>query len=742
MTAESNSHTASRMALVKRFAVLLRPYWLHCLGIMLGIFLQVALYLLFPYGFRVMFDRAIPLRDLDLLLKVMAALFALFIVCGSAAVVQYRLIAKVASAVMRDLRLEMFDRLNRLSASYFMKTETSAIIGRFVYDLGAIEVALMRSLPALIECVLVVVACLVAIMMINWHLALVTLLLLPLSFIGGQLLGPKAMALFVNRGKQDAGLIGTLQESLGARPIIRAFGLEAWSRGKFSEASSGVAKSAEKLGFWGAMIPVSSMYGVNFLLVAIVGVSAMLVIDEHLSMGTFFGSFALLLSVAGGTSSGATAYAEFTRMGAAMFRVDTLLRERITVEDRPDAKQLAPLKKVIRLQDVVFGYVSGHPILKGVNLSIPAGSSVAFVGSSGSGKSTILSLLTRIFDPDAGCVTFDGIDARDVTQRSLRAQMGVILQESFLFNLSVKDNIRHGKLDATDEQLHAAARAAEIHDVITSLPNGYDTIVGERGDLLSGGQRQRIAIARALVGAPPLLILDEPTSALDPLTEASINESIKLLASNRTIVMVTHRLASVQWFDRIFVFDGGLIVEQGSHAQLFQNKGVYRSLWDKQGGFAIAHGRVATVEPDRLKAIPIFATLGGETLKRLASLFQTERFDTGAVPIHEGDAADQFYLVVRGCIEGAKRRPDGTERTIFTLRDGDFFGEIALLQRVPRTATLRVMTPTICLSLSRHDFEELVASEPAVRLALERVMEERIARNAELTEIRALGSRS
>jgi ATP-binding cassette subfamily B protein len=263
--------------------------------------------------------------------------------------------------------------------------------------------------------------------------------------------------------------------------------------------------------------------------------------------------------------------------------MNELRNEPIRVSDKPDAKEMAPFEKEIRFEEVKFSYDGVQNHLNGLSVAIERGKRVAIVGPSGAGKSTILNLVLRLYDPKSGRVTIDGVDIADVTRGSLRAQMAVVFQENLLFNTTLRENIRLGNASATDEQVVAAAKQAEIHRFIMGLPNGYDTIVGERGDTLSGGQRQRIAIARALVRNPAILLLDEATSALDQTTEAAINKTLKKVGKGRTVLFITHRLTSVTDMAEIIVLSQGNMVDRGSHAELMKKRGcLYRKLWDDQ----------------------------------------------------------------------------------------------------------------------------------------------------------------
>ncbi len=363
----------------------------------------------------------------------------------------------------------------------------------------------------------------------------------------------------------------------------------------------------------------------------------------------------------------------------------------------------------IHFDNVVFGYDGQTPNLNGLTVSLPRDTFLGVVGESGSGKSTLLTLLTRLYDPDSGAVRIDGRDIRDFRLAGYQSLFGYVPQESFLFDLSIRENIRLGNPAATDAEVEAAARLSEVHDAVLRLPERYDPPALQRGGRLSGGQRQRVALARALVRNPAVLILDEATSALDPVTEAAIQETLERLRHGRTIVSVTHRLSGVVTADRILVLEHGRLREQGSHLELLNHNGLYQHLWTKQQGFVVNAARHrATVSVDRLRLVSAFYGMSDELLGEATRLLQTEEHPAGHWLLREGEYATSLFIIVRGEVEitSATGRP-------LILEDGDSFGEAALLDPAPQLENIRTLTPCVFLTLSRAGFEYLAARRDA-----------------------------
>jgi ATP-binding cassette subfamily B protein len=309
----------------------------------------------------------------------------------------------------------------------------------------------------------------------------------------------------------------------------------------------------------------------------------------------------------------------------------------------------------------------------------------------------------RLYDPDAGRITLDGMDLRDLPLAALRAQIGYVPQESFLFNIPLRENIRLGNLNAGPNEIEAAARAAEVHDFIMQLPEGYDTLAGERGARLSGGQRQRIALARALLRDPAILILDEATSALDPGTEAAILHTLEHLRAGRTILSVTHRLNSAVSADRILVLDRGQLVEQGSHVHLLAGDGPYRRMWAKQAGFTIDESRhEAAISMERLRQVPVFYGMSDALLAEGRKLFQTEEYTADRIILRQGERGSSLYVIVRGSVELSR---DGGSGQV--LEEGDCFGESALLEGGMEAESVRSLAPCVFLTINRTHYRHL-----------------------------------
>ncbi|MBI3964001.1 MAG: FHA domain-containing protein [Chloroflexi bacterium] len=701
------------------------PHRLRVAEIVFYIILSVAFGIGLARSQGILLDEVLLTGDREALILLMATLVGAFALISLASLRESYVTAYVSESVLRELRLRMFDLVQRLHPGFFQKIDTGDILSRMTSDLAAIEYGLTGALAQGLQLVLTLVAALVVIFVQDWKLACLALVSTPLFYLVGRYLGPAAARASLERQEDLAKATSTLHENLGAQQIVKAFGLERTVTEQFATELGTLFRSSIRLTFLSGLAGLATNSIATVIQLIVLGVGAWLVTGGDLTAGTLFAFLALMSQIIGPLASISTLFQIIQQASGAMERVEELLRSEPAIVERPDARQLRSLSDAIRLEHVTFGYNPGETILHDLTLTIPAGAKVALVGPSGCGKSSVLNLLMRFYDPELGRVTFDGVDLRDAALSSARAQIGIVLQDNVLFNTSLRENIRLGNLAATDTDVEAAAKIAEIHDLAVGLPEGYDTGVGERGSRLSGGQRQRVAIARAIIRNPSLLLLDEATSALDPHTEAAINATLEEVARGRTTISVTHRLASVVNADQIYVLDQGRLVEQGTHGELVRRSGLYARLWQEQSGFIPGAAQFVGVEASRLQSISLFARLDAGLLAAIATRFTLERREAGETIVVAGATGDRFYVIDRGQADVLAIDAMGRQRRLATLGDGDYFGEIALLYDVPRTATVRARTAVQLYSLTKADFDTMLASVPGLQAQLERSYGER-----------------
>lgn len=571
------------LILLLRFSLsFFHRYWVQGVLLLLALLFQLAFDLLLPFAYKFIFDRLIPTGDVRFLALLLSGLVVAFIIHSLASISQDYLSALIGAGVLKDIRLKMFNHLQHLCLSFYTRVQMGELMSRFSSDVTDIERAIAIDLPKGIHNIFLMILSTLLLFVVEWRLALVTLVALPIVFIGPHLFGTQVTNTSYRFRQDEAKVLSTVQENINAQPVIRNFGLQKLMLFKFQEQLVILSRSNLRSNFFSLLLGRFSLLSIYFLQILIFGVGAFLAIYGYLTTGALVGFLSLLINVNVAVDGITQQVPALIRATTGILRVKELLAEQSTITDAVDAVPLPPLAKEIRFEDVTFSYSGVQPNLDNVSFAIGVGESVAFVGSSGSGKSTALNLLMRFYDPNHGSILFDGHDLRQVTQASLRTQISAVFQETFLFNTTIRENICLGKPDATDAEIETAAKAAEIHDTILSFPQKYDTCVGERGGRISGGQRQRIAIARAILRNPAVLVLDEATSSLDPESESAINATLLNLARGRTVISVTHRLTSIVKSDCIFVLDGGKLIEQGTHEELLNLRGLYYRLWWKQ----------------------------------------------------------------------------------------------------------------------------------------------------------------
>lgn len=571
------------MLTIRRLLAYLKTYWWQSSIGLFTMFAVTGIQLLYPYiigkGFidQVLDARNNQLHSLNI---VIVAAFGITILKAIFTFLENYSTAYVGQRVVTDFRDQIFQHLQKLSISYHESHRVGETIARLTNDIGNIQHSVSRTLIDLIYQVLLLTGTLFAIVILNWKLALLTIFAFPLVFLVVSLAGQRIRTISRHIQEKIADIASILQETLIGIRVVKAFSMEKKEILRFNkqnESSFTVSMhSAKIMAILNPLVELLFMAG----LALVFWYGGKEVISGHLTKGalvSFFGYIGLamapLSSITNNLSSIQSALASADR-------IFELLDQKVEIKDAPDAVELLETKGEVIFQDVTFGYQSDQLVLSHIDLMARSGEIIALVGPSGAGKTSLANLIMRFYDPLSGRILIDGIDIAKVKMESLRKHIGLVPQESVLFGMSVKENIAYGTSEAKQVEIEAAARAANAHDFIMGLSEGYDTRVGERGASLSGGQRQRLAIARALLRNPQILILDEATSALDNESEKLIQEALERLMKGKTTFIIAHRLSTIQHADKIIVLDNGVIVEQGTHVELLKSGGLYRKLYD------------------------------------------------------------------------------------------------------------------------------------------------------------------
>jgi ATP-binding cassette, subfamily B, bacterial len=549
-----------------------------------GLVVETLFNVIMPLSLKFLIDDALGEEDFQALYKILGVLAAAGICTSIVAVWYEKWNARLSAGVIADVRTGLFDHVQNLPSAFFQRTRRGEILSRFSVDLTAFEGAVRTAVGSAALPLLELIAGIVLMLFLNWQLAAVALLVFPITLIGPRILTPKAVQANYEQKINESGLLGMVQENIAAQAVIKAFTLHRRTFGWFKLRNDQARDKYASAMFLSTMVERTVTIAVLLLHLVVLALGAYLATKGQITIGTFVTFESAFWEVSYNIAHVMHFLPVSISSAAAIRHIQELLDEPTRGSDRPGAPALPRITHDITFERVTFQYEGAQqPVLDNLSLKLDVGKTIAIVGPSGSGKSTLLNLILRLYVPDEGRVTIDGVDIRKVTRESLRQSMAVVFQENMLFNMSIKENIRLGKEGATDEDVVEAARKAEIHRYIMSLPQKYDTAVGERGDTLSGGQRQRVAIARAIIRNPSVLLLDEATSALDQTTEAAINRTLLKVSRGRTMIWSTHRLTSVVDMDEIIVISGGQAIERGSHAELLAKNGVYRKLWDDQG---------------------------------------------------------------------------------------------------------------------------------------------------------------
>ena len=615
---ESKGRPRVGRKLLRRVASYARPYWAYVVLILVAIAVTSILGLIPPLLYRDLIDSVLPEGDMTRLNLLALAMIGIPLINGLIGVGQRYLSARMGEGIIFDLRQEMYTQLQRMSLRFFTHTKSGEIISRFTNDVVGAQSAVTGTLPNITTNVITLISTLAVMISIEWRLALLSVVVLPLFLLPARRVGRILRNIRRQAMEYNAEMSSAINETLSINGalLVKTFGRQRQEVARFRDTNRSVRDIGVRralVGRWFFLgLGIASAIGTALIYWA----GGHLVLRDAITVGTIVAFAAYLTRLYGPISALSNVQVEFATSMVSFERVFEYLDLPVEIQDRHDAVALDTVEGLVCFEDVSFTYLTdpaeatiaqpeetgddqgevfvlpgtGGPAasrrwaLSELSFDIQPGQLAALVGPSGAGKTTITYLLPRLYDPTQGRITIDGHDLRDVTQESLALQMGMVTQETYLFHDTVRANLLYANPKASQEELEAACRAANIHEFIASLPDGYDTLVGERGYRLSGGEKQRLAIARVILKDPGILILDEATSHLDSTNEALIQAALGPLLEGRTSLVIAHRLSTILAADQILVLDEGRLVEQGTHAELMERGGLYAQLYQTQFG--------------------------------------------------------------------------------------------------------------------------------------------------------------
>lgn len=569
------------MNIYKRLLRLARPHVTKFVFAMLCMLMVGAATSAIAFLVKPALDEIFLEKNMNMLTLIPLAIVILYLLKGACSYGQTLLMSYIGQRVVTDLRNELYSHLQKQALSFFAKNPTGTLMSRITNDVGFIQGAVSVAVTSLLKDTFTIICLVFVVFYRDWKLAIVAMIVFPLTIYPIAKFGEKMRKIATRTQITMGSFSSLLQETISGARIVKAFGMEGYENERFARENERLFRLMMKsISVKAISSPVMEFLG-GIGVAAIIYYGGYQVIKGYSTPGTFFSFLAALIMLYEPIKRLTNVNNVIQQGIAAAIRVFGVMDIVPEIKDKKDATVLSPFSDSIAIIDVTFSY-GNEPVLKNINLKIKAGETVAFVGMSGGGKTTLVNLIPRFYDVTAGKILIDGHDIRDVTLKSLRAQIGIVTQQTILFDDTVRNNIAYGDIEKKDDDIMKAAEAANAHNFITKLPNGYETVIGEQGVKLSGGERQRISIARAILKDAPILILDEATSSLDTEAEIEVQEALENLMKGRTTLVIAHRLSTIRNANRILVLVDGQIIEEGNHESLLEKKGEYFKLYNLQ----------------------------------------------------------------------------------------------------------------------------------------------------------------
>ncbi len=587
--------------LLKRILGYLKPYKWQFILVFVTILVSAVVGLLPSIITGKIVDEALVGRDMAMLVKLLILAFLTLTLSRVIGVAESYINSWISQRIIFDMRGQMYDHLQHMPHAFFTTEKQGDIITRMNTDISGVSSVISGTLSSIVSNVATVVTTMVALFTMSWQLALVGILVIPLLILPTRRVGETRYKLLSEGQEKRDEMNQLINENLSVSGslLIKLFTREQKEYERFQQVNEEVTqvslKEARSGRWFSVMMGMFTQLG-PLLIYFAGGLFIIRNWDPALTVGTITATVSLINRLYRPVESLLNLQVDFTRSLALFSRIFDYFDREITIQSPENGKKPDMKNRDIRFEGVAFSYLPDKPLLTDVNFTVPGGKMYAIVGPSGSGKSTLVNLIPRLYDVQKGCVTIDGTDVRDMDLTWLRGHIGVVTQDTYLFNGTIRENLMYAKENATQEEIEAACRAASIHDFIVNQPEGYDTMVGNRGLKLSGGEKQRISIARVILKDPQILILDEATSALDSISEAAIQNALELLMQGRTSLVIAHRLSTILKADRILVVQGGVIAESGTHDELLAKDGVYRELYETQFRLVLDHEQAGAQE--------------------------------------------------------------------------------------------------------------------------------------------------